>query len=221
MTVLLVVMTFNRLAMAVGMSEERAFKWLPHVLESATKYQFTEPKRMAMWIAQCGHESNGFNDLSENLNYSASALRKLWPKRFPTDEIANAYARQPEKIANRAYADRMGNGPEDSGDGWRFRGRGLIQLTGRDCYTAFTAALGVDCINHPSLLSDPRWAALSAGWFWETRKLNVLSDRCDIMAVTKAINGGSHGIIDRQRRYDRALKIVANSIISDVEPTHI
>lgn len=192
------------LSTAASMTAADAARWLPHVGEAAARFDFTAPPRLAMWIAQCGHESLGFRTLVENLNYSAPALRTTWPTRFPTDSMAVEYARQPEKIANHVYANRMGNGPPASGDGWRFRGRGLIQLTGRDNYRTCGAALGVDLEAEPDLLATPRFAALSAGWFWQSRGLGLLADAGDILAVTKRINGGTHGLADRTARWQRA-----------------
>jgi putative chitinase len=202
-------MTLSQFTAAVGIPDERAFKWLPYVLETFNRYDISTPVRMSMWLAQCGHESNSFKDVVENLNYSDQALRRWWPKRFTNDVIAKEYARKPERIANRAYANRMGNGPEESGDGWRFRGRGLIQITGRACYQACANSIGVDCLNDPSLLANNRWAAISAGWFWETRHINALADAENVVAVTKNINGGSMGIEDRRNRYDRAIAVLS------------
>jgi putative chitinase len=194
------------LADAVAMSPETAKLWLPYVLESARRFGFEKPARMAMWLAQCGHESQGFSRLEENLNYSAAALRKTWPSRFPSDEAAQRYARQPEKIANYVYASRMGNGDEASGDGWAYRGRGLIQITGKDNYRECSKVLGEDFVRAPDLLELPRYAALSAGWFWHSRGLNQLADGGEIELVTKRINGSLNGLADRKRRWERAKK---------------
>ena len=161
---------------------------------------------MAAFIGQCSHESGGFRTLNENLNYSAQGLRNTWPSRFPDDATANAYARQPEKIANKVYGGRMGNGPEASGDGWRYHGRGLIQLTGKANYQAAGAALGVDLVANPDLAATPKYAALTAGWYWDTHKLNALADKQDNTAITKAINGSTLGLIDRQRRISDLLE---------------
>lgn len=197
-------LTTRTLEIATGMSAVSAARWLPHVLEAAARFDFAEPRRLAMWLAQCAHESLGFSVLVENLNYSAEALRRTWPTRFPDVATANAYARKPERIANRAYGGRMGNGPEDSGDGWRFRGRGLIQLTGRDNYRACGAALSVDLEADPDLLAAERYAALSAGWFWDSRALNAFADAGDVAGVTRKINGGTIGLVDRMARWEKA-----------------
>lgn len=197
-------MDAKQFAAASGLSEPKAALWLPHVEKAAAKYDFTKPARMAMWIAQCGHESAGFLRLVENLNYSAEGLQKTWPTRFPTPELAELYARQPVLIANRVYANRLGNGDEASGDGWRYRGRGLIQITGRANYAACGHGLGLDLLGFPGLLEGVQQAADSAGWFWEARDLNEPTDRGDILAVTKKINGGTHGLVDRKKRWERA-----------------
>ena len=165
------------------------------------------PEQQASFLGQCGHESAGFTALVENLNYKAESLCKVWPKRFPSLEMAQPYHRNPEAIANHVYANRMGNGDEDSGDGWNFRGRGLIQLTGRDNYRACGEALGADLESDPDLVSQPMYAALSAGWFWHKNHLNNIAQ--DITAVTKKINGGTHGLEDRVARTQRALDALA------------
>lgn len=202
-------LTLESLATATGLNADAALRWYPHIQETAKRFDFQEPKRLAMWLAQCGHESGGFKRLVENLNYSAEGLTKTWPKRFPTLAAAQSYARQPEKIANRVYASRIGNGDEASGDGWRFRGRGLIQVTGRENYKACGAALGVDLLERPELLETERYAALSAGWFWDSRKLNAPADAGDIEAVTKKINGGTTGLADRKARWAQTTDALA------------
>lgn len=194
------------LAAATGMPAERAVVWAPHVAAVVEAYELRTPRRLAMWLAQCAHESDGFGRLVENLKYSAAALRRVWPARFPTDAIAQRYAGHAEMIADRVYGGRMGNGPEASGDGWRYRGRGPLQLTGRANTAAVTKALGVDFVATPVLLSEPEHGAASAGWFWDTRKLNALADTGDVAAVTRRINGGTHGLDQRRARYARALK---------------
>jgi putative chitinase len=171
---------------------------------------------MAAFIAQCAHESGGFMVLKENLNYKAPSLRKLFSKYFPTDELAQQYASKPNKqeaIANRIYASRMGNGDESSGDGFRFCGRGLIQLTGRSNYQAFADSIEVDdkplAINDvPEYLATFEGAAQSACWFWETNRLNRFADADDIKGLTKAINGGYIGLEDRIHHYELAKDIL-------------
>ena len=167
---------------------------------------FQNPKRIAGFLAQIAHESGGFNFVKENLNYSAEGLRKVFPKYFPTDELAKAYARQPEKIANRVYANRMKNGDEASGDGFKFRGRGLIQLTGRDNYTRFAEAVNLSIDETIAYLETPNGAVASAGWFWDNNKLNQWCDKDDFVTLTKRINGGTIGLADRKHHYELALE---------------
>ena len=167
---------------------------------------FANPKRVAAFLAQTAHESGGFTAIKENLNYSKDGLRKIFGKYFPTDELAQQYARQPEKIANRVYANRMGNGPEESGDGYRFCGRGLIQLTGRQNYTKLAADLGISVEETAGYLETPNGAVSSAGWFWDNNNLNQYCDRDDFVTLTKRINGGTIGLADRQHHYHIALE---------------
>lgn len=155
--------------------------------------------RMCHFLAQIIHESGHFKFKSENLNYSANALRCVFCKYFKTDTIANEYARKPEKIANRVYANRMGNGDEASGDGWKYRGRGLIQLTGKCNYEACGKAIGLDLINNPDLLIECADASvLAACWFWNSKKLNEYADKDDVLTITKRINGGTNGLEERK-----------------------
>ena len=167
---------------------------------------FENPRRVAGFLAQIAHESGGFNFVKENLNYSADGLRKIFPKYFPNDDIAKQYARQPEKIANRVYANRMSNGPEESGDGYRFCGRGLIQLTGRANYTKFAEDLGMSIEDTIAYLETPNGAVASAGWFWDNNKLNQYCDSNDFITLTKRINGGTIGLADRQHHFEIAMK---------------
>ena len=167
---------------------------------------FENPKRMAAFLAQIAHESGAFNFTAEGLNYSAAALSKTWPKRFPTLAIAQQYARKPEKIANKVYANRMGNGTEASGDGFKFRGRGLIQLTGKDNYTRFAKSIGKTLDQTVAFLETAEGAVASAGWYWDVNKLNVYADKGDFVGLTRRINGGIIGLADRKHHYDIALK---------------
>ena len=171
------------------------------------EFQINNPLRVAAFLAQVSHESGNFRFIRENLNYSAEGLRKTFPRHFVNVNL-NLYARQPEKIANRVYANRMGNGSEQSGDGWRYRGRGLIQLTGKSNYMQCGLALGVDLIADPSYLETPEGAARSAGWFWSTRGLNEIADNGDIVTITKRINGGTIGLEDRKNHYYHALHVL-------------
>jgi putative chitinase len=179
-------------------------KWLEPLLETFEKYEINTPKRQACFIGQCMHESGGFKFLRENLNYSAKGLVATWPSRFPNEEYADEFARKPERIANKVYSGRMGN--TEDGDGAKYIGRGLIQLTGKDNYKAVTEALGIDLVANPQLLEEPRYAALSAGWFWNKKGLNALADANDIETMTKRINGGSIGIADRKAKIEMVSK---------------
>ena len=183
-----------------------------HALEQLfPDYDINTPKRMAAFIAQCAHESGGFMVLKENLNYKAASLRKIFPKYFPTDELAQQYASKPNKqeaIANRVYASRMGNGDEASGDGYRYCGRGLIQLTGKSNYQAFADSLEMKVEDVPEYLATFEGAAQSACWFWETNGLNKYADAGDILGLTKRINGGTIGLEDRKKHYDHALHVL-------------
>lgn len=183
-----------------------------HALEQLfPDYEINTPRRMAAFIAQCAHESGGFMVLKENLNYKPASLRKIFPKYFPNDEIAQQYCSKPNKqeaIANRIYANRMGNGDESSGDGYRFCGRGLIQLTGRSNYQSFADSLEMKIEDVPEYLATFEGAAQSACWFWETNGLNKYADSGDILNLTKRINGGIIGLEDRKKHYDHALHIL-------------
>ena len=164
--------------------------------------------RAAAFVAQTAHESGGFNFVKENLNYSAKGLMGTFKKYFPSDDIARQYERKPEKIANRVYANRMGNGPEESGDGYKYCGRGLIQLTGKDNYTRFAADLGISIDETVAYLETPQGAVSSAGWFWDNNNLNSYCDKDDFVTLTKRINGGTIGLEDRQHHYHTALDLL-------------
>jgi putative chitinase len=181
-------------------------KWLEPLNTTFAKYDISTPARQAFFVGQCAHESGNFRILEENLHYSASALMRVWPSRFPNLDVANQYANNPEKIANKVYAGRLGN--VEDGDGWKFHGRGVIQLTGRDNYDRCGKALGVDLINQPQLLVDPHYAALSAGWFWNKAGLNALADSQDYETMTKRINGGVLGLDDRKAKIAKALSVL-------------
>jgi putative chitinase len=181
--------------------------WHDALQQLLPQYQIDTPQRMAAFLAQCAHESGGFVFIKENLNYRWQSLRKTFPKYFPTDQLAQQYEKQPERIANRVYANRMGNGAEESGDGWRFCGRGLIQVTGRDNYSWFAASLEISPEEASEYMETFEGAAQSACWFWETNNLNQWADRGDILTLTKRINGGTIGLEDRQKHYQHALHI--------------
>ena len=181
----------NEQLKALGLGEQ----WLEPLNETFEKYEINTPNRQACFIGQTMHESGGYKHLVENLNYSAKALMNTWPSRFPDMDIAERYERQPAKIAGKVYNGRMGNTSEE--EAAKYIGRGLIQLTGKENYENCSNALGVDFLAEPELLSTPKYAALSAGWFWNRKQLNALADKMDIDTLTKRINGGLIGIQDR------------------------
>jgi putative chitinase len=186
-------------------------KWVDPFNETFERFKISTPRQQASWIGQCGHECGNFRILEENLNYRAATLMKLWSKRFPTLEIANQYAGNPKKIANMVYANRMGNRDESSGDGYRFRGRGCIQTTGHANYFHAGQALGVDFVMEPDLVASPKYAALTAGFFWSTHGLNALAEQGNNLMVTKRINGGTIGLDDRIAHTNMALAALGDS----------
>jgi len=187
----------------LGIGEE----WLEPLNETFEKYEINTPKRQACFIGQTMHESGGYKFLKENLNYSAAALMRTWPSRFPDIDTAEKYERNPEKIANKVYGGRMGNTEE--GDGAKYIGRGLIQLTGKENYANCGLGLGVDLLGNPDWLSNPKYAVMSAGWFWNKKNLNQYADTMDIETMTKRINGGSIGIADRTAKINKVLDLLA------------
>ena len=182
-------------------------QWFEAISEILPEYEITTPQRVAAFLAQCAHESGGFVFLKENLNYKAASLRRVFPKYFPDDAIAAQYAGKQEMIANRVYANRMGNGDEASGDGWRYCGRGLIQLTGKNNYTFFAGSLDIPVEEASEYLQTFEGAVQSACFFWEQNKLNQWADAGDILTLTKRINGGTIGLEDRIKHYEHALHI--------------
>lgn len=196
-------------------------KWLPAIQIVCEHYAIDTPQRIAGFLSQTAHESAGFTALTENLNYSAETMAVVWPNRFAEkgadgkpikengknkpNKFALALHRKPEMIANVVYSSRMGNGSIESGDGWKYRGRGLKQLTGKDNYTRCGNALNTDLVNDPDLLLQPQYAALSAGWFWTANKCSEFADKGDVEGLTKRINGGLIGLADRKSRYERVL----------------
>ena len=184
-------------------------KWVDPLNETFQRFGILTPRQQAAFIGQCGHECGNFRILEENLNYKAATLMKLWPKRFPTIDIASEYGGQARKIANKVYASRMGNRDEASGDGYRFRGRGCIQLTGYDNYFHAGTACGVDFHKDPELVATPRYAAMTAGWFWSTHNCNNLAEAADWLGLTKKINGGTIGYDDRVKHTNEALAVLS------------
>jgi putative chitinase len=183
-------------------------EWVDALNETFERFGINTPRQKAAFIGQCGHECGNFKVLSENLNYRAATLMKLWPKRFPTLEVANGYEKNPRRIANMVYSSRMGNRDESSGDGYRFRGRGCIQLTGHANYFHAGKALGIDFVADPDLVGAPKYAALTAGWFWSTHGCNEIADRGDWTQLTKKINGGTIGLDDRIKHTEHALSVL-------------
>lgn len=185
-------------------------QWCSALNQLLPDYGIDTPQRVAAFLAQCAHESGNFVFLKENLNYRAASLRKIFPKYFPNDQLAEQYAGRPNKaeaIANRIYASRMGNGPEESGDGFRYCGRGLIQLTGKSNYTNFADSIETPVEEAAAYLETFEGAVQSACWFWETNNLNQYADNNDILTMTKRINGGTIGLEDRMKHYAHALEV--------------
>ena len=197
--------------------------WVDSMNNVFPKYEINTPNRIAAFLAQCGYESGGWKVFEENLNYSAERLMVIFKKYFPKEELAkaNAYARKPEKIANLVYGGRLGNGPEESGDGWLYRGRGPIQLTGKNNYREFAKYMfdknliedQEKFLNNPYLVAatataDRKFALMSAIWFWNKNKLNVQADAGNLELMTRKINGGSNGLTDRIELYDKAIRLL-------------
>lgn len=183
-------------------------QWVEPLNETFEKFGISTPKQQAAFIGQCSHECGNFTKLEEGLSYAADRLMKIWPRRFPNMEIAQRYARNPKALANNVYANRMGNRDEASGDGYRFRGRGCIQTTGHSAYFHAGQALGVDFVMQPDLVAMPKYAALTAGFFWDTHKLNAFADSQDYVTMTKRINGGTIGLDDRKAHIAHALTVL-------------
>ena len=183
-------------------------EWVKPLNDTFARFVIATPMQQAAFIGQCYHESGGFKQLKEGLSYSAERLTKVWPKRFPTIESAQSCARNEKALANKVYAGRMGNRDESSGDGARFCGRGLVQLTGSDGYYHAGKALGVDLWANPELVQTPEYAALTAGWFWSTHKCNEVALTGDWVKLTKIINGGTVGLDDRIKHINEALAVL-------------
>ena len=201
------VITKNQLAQLIP-GNPYLDQWCDALNEILPEYDVDTPQRVAAFIAQCAHESGGFKFLKENLNYRAVSLRKTFSKYFPDDAVAAAYANKPQMIANRVYANRMGNGDEASGDGFRYCGRGLIQLTGRDNYAFFAGSLDIPIEEAAEYLETFEGAVQSACWFWESNNLNQWADKDDILTLTKRINGGTIGLEDRKKHYEHAKHVL-------------
>lgn len=190
------------------MNKDKCELYISSMNEILPQNNIDTPLRICHFLAQIIHESGHLKSNSENLNYSAKALISVFGKYFKTDAESEKYARKPEMIANKVYANRMGNGNEVSGDGWKYRGRGLIQLTGKTNYINCGKDLNIDIVNNPDLLLEPKYSLLSACWFWNKNSLNTFADKDDIIAITKKINGGTNGLSDRQKNLYIAKSII-------------
>ncbi len=202
-------MTPAQLLMIMPQAGRQADVFAQHLADSMERHNITGPVRQAMFLGQIGVESGQLNHTIENLSYSAERLLAVWPSRFPTLTATIGYARNPKALANKVYASRMGNGAEASGDGYLFRGRGLIQVTGRENYRRCGLAIGFNLESNPDLLTAPMLAALSAAWFWSANGLNRLADEGSVEAVTRKVNGGVHGLAQRTAMYELARKVLA------------
>jgi len=195
--------SIHRILLAMGVRPETAALYAPH-LDAAARGWGVADYALPMWLAQLAHESAMFERMVESLNYTKAAqIRRTWPKRFANNSAAVAFVSKPERLANFVYANRLGNGDAASGDGWKYRGRGLIQLTGRAHYAAAEEAIGLPLLESPELLEEPAHAAAAAGWYWNFHDLNRYAG--DVEECTRIINGGRNGIDDRRRLYGLAL----------------
>ncbi len=182
--------------------------WYEALCQILPDYDINTVPRVAAFLAQTAHESGNYRAIKENLNYKAESLMRVWPRYFPDMATAKAYEKQPERIANRAYANRMGNGPEESGDGWRYCGRGLIQLTGKSNYERYAESLQISVEEAGEHLTTFEGCVQSAAWFWEANNLNQWADKGDILTLTKRINGGTLGLDDRIKHYNHAMHVL-------------
>lgn len=204
-------LTESSLKMILPLNKNYA-QWLNPLNTGFTRMNITTPGAVAMFMAQCSHESNQFKVLSENLNYSADGLMKIFPKYFKTIQVASQYARQPEKIANIVYANRMGNGPESSGDGWRYRGKSILQCTGKNNHAAFAVFKKMTVNDICAYLLTVEGSVEFALYFWETNKLTKLVELKDVPTATKIINGGTIGLEHRTSEYIRIRKILEGAV---------
>ena len=187
---------------------KNVLNWYDSLVKILPDYEIDTAKRVASFLAQTAHESQDYTRLIENLNYSAKRLMEVWPKRFPNIKIAELYARNPEKLGSFVYANRMGNGAPETGDGYRYRGRGLIQLTGKSNYMKFAGSIGIAPEESADYLETFDGAVHSACWFWQVNNLNVDADKVDIRTQTIKINGGTNGLDDRINRYHKYFRII-------------
>ena len=201
------ILTLNKLE-RILVGNSNVDDWYRALTENIYFFEIDNEKRIAAFLAQTSHESMNYTRVIENLNYRWTSLRSVFPKYFPNDSLAKKYAHDQRAIANRVYANRMGNGPESSGDGWRYKGRGLIQLTGKYNYKKFGDSLGISLSEVPDFLETFDGAVISACWYWENKDLNYYADNDDIKSITKLINGGYIGLEDRIRKYSNILEIL-------------
>ena len=201
-------MEIQQLSEAAKLDEAHAEALMPGLEAAIQTADLTTPARLAAFIAQCGHESGGFKFLEENLNYKPETLCRVWPSHF-NEENCHEFSGNPEAIANTAYAGRMGNGDAETGDGWRYRGRGFLQLTGKANYEHVSSDLGFDFVSEPDAVATPEGAALTAAWFWKKHNLNHYVDNNDFTQMTKIINGGTIGLEDRVARFNHAMSVLA------------
>lgn len=187
---------------------KQADLFAPHLSAAFARFQINTPARQASFIAQVGVESGQLTRLTESLIYSPERLLAVWPSRFPTLKQTEGYAHNAVALANKVYGGRMGNGDEASGDGWKFRGRGLLMITGRENYDKCGAACGYDLVTNPQFLDSPALACLSAGWFWSSHGLNEIADSGDQERVTRRVNGGISGLAQRKAMFDLALRVL-------------
>ena len=195
-------------AIAPALAPEQRRQYVEALNAAMEEFDINTPLRLAAFLAQTAHESKNFSKREEELSYSAERLKVVWPARFPDLAKAQQYARNPEKLANFTYGNRNGNGPEASGDGWKYRGRGFIQITGRANYQACGDGLGIDLVEGPEKLLQPDLAFRSAAWFWSSHKLNPLADVGDIKKITRVINGGVVGLDERLKLYNKIKKLL-------------
>lgn len=206
-------LTAQQLAAATGATLLRASFWLPHMTAAMAKYGINTPARVAHFLAQVSVESGRLSRTEESLSYTAERLMAVWPSRFKTLQEARQYERNPKALAERVYGGRMGNA--STGDGWKYRGRGLKQLTGKTNYMAYMLAAGIDCVSNPDLLLQPEHAADSAAWFWSSNGCSALADRCDVAGLTRRINGGTNGLEERQAMTAVAMKVLGAVKLTD------
>lgn len=202
-------MTPAQLLRIMPLAGKQADLFAPYLAPAMTRYQIVGAPRQASFLSQIGVESGQLKHLSENLSYSAERMMQIWPGRFPTLASTNGYDRNPVALANKVYGNRMGNGPESSGDGWKYRGRGLIQLTGKNNYDRCGAAIGINLVDNPQSLESPALAVMSAAWFWYANGCNELADKGDQALVTKRVNGGHHGLAERLAMFNVAMKVLS------------